>query len=158
MLVVPAIVSARPSFPPSVPVSVRLLLIAVLILLGLSILLLLRVRAEHRATAELQGLARFRDQLQGRYPDALVTQVFRFLTERHGDVEGAPQVDPADHLARAHRLAALDLEDAVLVIADRAGARLPAVRDLDALGGQVQTVEDLLRFLAPFFRAASPSA
>jgi hypothetical protein len=138
-------------------VSVRLLLIAVLLLLGLSILLLLRVRAEHRATAELHGLARFRDQLQGRYPDALVAQVFRFLTERHGDVDGAPLVDPADQLARVHRLAALDLEDAVLVIADRAGARLPGVRDLDALGGQVQTVEDLLRFLAPFFRDATPS-
>jgi hypothetical protein len=66
-------------------------------------------------------------------------------------------VDPADQLARVHRLAALDLEDAVLVIADRAGARLPGVRDLDALGGQVQTVEDLLRFLAPFFRDATPS-
>ena len=137
--------------------SVRLLLTAVLVLLGISILLLLRVRAEHRASAELHGLARFRDQLQGRYPDALVVQVFRFLAERHGDMAGAPLVDPIDHLGRVHRLAALDLEDAVLVIADRAGARLPAVRDLDALSGQVHTVEDLLRFLAPFFRAASPS-
>jgi hypothetical protein len=134
---------------------VRLLLIVVLLLLGLSILLLMRVRAEHRASAELHGLARFRDQLRGRYPDALVTALYAFLNARHGDMVGGHRVEPADHLGRVHRLAALDLEDAALVIADRAGARLPGARDLDTLSAQVHTVEDLLRFLAPFFHDAA---
>jgi hypothetical protein len=46
----------------------------------------------------------------------------------------------------------LDLEDAVLVIADRAGARLPRAKELDALKTGVRSVEDLLRFLEPYVR------
>lgn len=134
---------------------VRLLLLAVLALLVLCILLLWRVREVERVSAELQGLTRLRDQLQGRFPEALVAGVFSFLADRHGDVRGSTIVNPGDDLARDHRLAALDLEDAVLVIADRAGARLPGPRDLDQLAEQVHTVEDLLRFLDPFFRGAT---
>lgn len=136
----------------------RPLLLAVLALLGLSIVLLWRARAVHRASVELHGLTRFREQLQGRYPEALVAQVFAFLADRHGDTEGRTTVNPADDLARDHRLAALDLEDAVLVIADRAGARLPGARDLDVLTGRVRTVEELLQFLLPFFRTDTSPA
>jgi len=137
---------------------VRPLLLAVLALLGLSIVLLWRARVVHRASVELHGLTRFREQLQGRYPEALVAQVFAFLSDRHGDTEGRSLVNPSDDLARDHRLAALDLEDAVLVIADRAGGRLPGARDLDALAGRVHTVEELLQFLLPFFRTDTPPA
>lgn len=133
----------------------RSLLIAVLVLLLVCIVLLWRVREVQRTTAELQGLARLRDQLQGRYPEPLVAGVFAFLSERHGDAGGSSTVNPGDDLARDHRLVALDLEDAVVVIADRTGARIPAPRDLDALAEQVRTVEDLLRFLLPFYRSAT---
>jgi hypothetical protein len=47
----------------------------------------------------------------------------------------------------------LDLEDAVLVIADRAGARLPRASELDELKARVRSVDDMLRYLEPFFRA-----
>lgn len=136
----------------------RLLLLVVLALLGVSILLLLRVRSVQRAAAELNGLARFRELVAGRYPDVLIAPVYAFLAERHGDVTAQATVTPGDDLARVHRLAALDLEDAVVVIADRAGARLPGARELDTLSTEVRTVEDLLRFLEPYFRGlASPS-
>ncbi|MFN9308705.1 hypothetical protein, partial [Gemmatimonas sp.] len=61
-------------------------------------------------------------------------------------------VNPTDDLARVFGLADLDLEDAVLVIADRAGARLPRAQELDSLKTSVRTVEDLLRYLEPYFR------
>jgi len=40
----------------------------------------------------------------------------------------------------------------VLVIANRAGVRLPSARELDELKEQVRSVDDLLRYLEPFFR------
>ena len=60
----------------------------------------------------------------------------------------------SDNLQHTYGLTDLDLEDAVLVIADKAGARLPNAHDLDALKTQVATVDDMLRFLKPYFSAA----
>jgi hypothetical protein len=61
-------------------------------------------------------------------------------------------VNPGDDLDRVYGLVDLDLEDAVLVIADRAGARLPRSNELDALKTRVRSVDDLLKYLEPFFR------
>jgi hypothetical protein len=61
-------------------------------------------------------------------------------------------VSPTDNLEREYGLIDLDLEDAVLVIADRAGVRLPRASELDELKEQVRSVDDLLRYLEPFFR------
>ena len=40
----------------------------------------------------------------------------------------------------------------MLVIADRAGARLPRANELDELKNGVRSVDDLLRYLEPYFR------
>ena len=126
--------------------------IAVVVFL-LSLILLLRARRMDRASHERDGLSRFRDSFRGRYPEILLSQVYGYLAERHG-IEGQHYiVHPGDDLAREFGLVDLDLEDAVLVIADRAGARLPRATELDELKSRdVRTVDDLLRFLEPFFR------
>ena len=101
---------------------------------------------------ERDGLSRFRDSTRSRYPELLLAQTYQYLAERHGAVEPHYRVTPTDNLDQVFGLGGLDLEDAVLVIADRAGARLPRSTELDQLKGKVQSVDDLLRFLEPFFR------
>lgn len=101
---------------------------------------------------ERDGLSRFRDSTRGRYPELLLAQTYQYLAERHGVVEPHYHVAPTDSLDKVFGLGGLDLEDAVLVIADRAGARLPRSNELDELKTGVNTVDDLLRFLEPFFR------
>jgi len=128
------------------------LAIAVLVLL-IGVFLLFRVRQANRTLHERDGLGRFRDAYAGRYPDALLTHAYLYLAERHGSSEPHYEVSPADSLERVYRLADLDLEDAVLVIADRGGARLPRANELDEVKGRVRTVDDLLRFLEPYFRS-----
>jgi hypothetical protein len=113
---------------------------------------LIRARHISRASIERDGLSRFRDASRGRYPELLLSQVYAYLAERHGAVGPHYIVNPNDELAREYGLVNLDLEDAVLVIADRAGARLPRANELDALTLTVRTVDDLLRYLEPFFR------
>jgi hypothetical protein len=106
-----------------------------------------------RASHERDGLSRFRDNFRGRYPEVLLSQVYGYLAERHGVVGPHYIVNPEDSLQQEFGLADLDLEDAVLVIADGAGARLPRATELDELKARdVRTVDDLLRFLEPFFR------
>lgn len=113
---------------------------------------LIRARRLTRASIERDGLSRFRDNFGGRYPEILIAQVYTYLAEQHGAVEPHYIVNPQDDLDRVYGLADLDLEDAVLVIADRAGARLPRANELDELKTRVRTVEDLLQYLEPYFR------
>ncbi|MBL0939444.1 MAG: hypothetical protein IBJ03_11140 [Gemmatimonadaceae bacterium] len=113
---------------------------------------LIRARRLTKASIERDGLSRFRDSFGGRYPEILISQVYMYLAEQHGAVEPHYIVNPQDDLDRVYGLADLDLEDAVLVIADRAGARLPRANELDELKTRVRTVEDLLQYLEPYFR------
>lgn len=113
---------------------------------------LVRASRLSRKASELDGLSRFRDVFRGRYPEILLRQVYTYLAESHGVMEGHYVINPRDDLRTVHGLADLDLEDAVLVIADRAGARLPRASELDELKDSVHTVDDLLRFLEPYFR------
>lgn len=123
-------------------------------MLALALVLFVRARILNRASIERDGLSRFRDNFRGRFPEALVAETYHYLAARHGDVGPHYEVKPSDELARDFSLANLDLEDAVLVIADRGRARLPKVAELDQLKTNgVRSVEDLLRFLEPFFRA-----
>lgn len=130
----------------------RLTVIIAVGVLLVGLLALVRARRLTRESIERDGLSRFRDHFRGRYPENLVSQVYTYLAEQHGAVEPHYIVNPQDDLARVYGLADLDLEDAVLVIADRAGARLPRSNELDELKTRVQSVEDLLRYLEPYFR------
>jgi hypothetical protein len=125
--------------------------IAVVVLL-IGAFLLFRIRQANRTLHERDGLSRFRETYAGRYPDALLMHAYLYLAERHGSAEPHYEVVPTDSLERVYKLADLDLEDAVLVIADRAGARLPKANELDEVKQRVRTVDDLLRFLEPYFR------
>lgn len=121
-------------------------------MLLLALVALFRAWRLNLRSIERDGLSRFRDSTRGRYPELLLAQTYQYLAERHGAVEPHYRVTPTDRLDGVFGLSGLDLEDAVLVIADRAGARLPRSQELDELTGRVTTVDDLLRFLEPFFR------
>ena len=125
--------------------------VAILVLM-VGLYALARAQRMNRESSERDGLSRFRDAFRGRYPEILLAQVYGYLAERHGAQSPHYHVNPQDDLRRQFGLADLDLEDAVLVIADRAGARLPRAHELDKLKSNVRSVEDLLRFLEPYFR------
>lgn len=122
-------------------------------ILALAVILFVRARIMNQQSIERDGLSRFRDSFRGRFPELLLAQTYQYLAERHGAVGPHYKVLPGDDLERVYGLVDLDLEDAVLVIADRAGARLPRSQELDELKTKnVRSVEDMLRFLEPFFR------
>lgn len=132
-----------------------ILLAVVVLVVGVLYLQRVRSRASRR-THERDGAARFLVSFPGRtYPEALLQQTYRYLLERReaaGDFEGQHfVVAPGHDLRTVYHLDGLDIEDAALVIADRAGARLPKAHDLDDLKGRVRTVQDLVEFLAPYF-------
>jgi hypothetical protein len=131
---------------------VRLSVSVAIVVLLLGLFALARATRINRESIERDGLSRFRDAFRGRYPEVLLAQVYTYLAERHGAQEPHYIVNPADNLARVYGLVDLDLEDAVLVIADRAGARLPRAQELDGLKTAVSSVEDLLKYLEPYFR------
>ncbi|AMW05796.1 hypothetical protein [Gemmatimonas phototrophica] len=130
----------------------RLSVSVAIVVLLLGLFALARASRLNRASIERDGLSRFRDAFRGRFPEILLAQVYGYLAERHGAQEPHYIVNPQDDLQREYGLVDLDLEDAVLVIADRAGARLPRAHELDGLKTAVRSVEDLLHFLEPYFR------
>jgi len=131
---------------------VRLTVIVAIVVLVIGLIALIRAQRINQASIERDGLSRFRDAFRGRYPELLLAQVYTYLAERHGAVGPHYLVNPNDDLESEYALIDLDLEDAVLVIADRAGARLPRANELDELKVKVRSVDDLLRYLEPFFR------
>lgn len=129
------------------------MLVGTTMMLALAVILFVRARIMNQQSIERDGLSRFRDSFRGRYPELLLAKTYQYLAERHGAVGPHYRVLPGDDLERVYGLVDLDLEDAVLVIADRAGARLPKSAELDELKTKnVRSVEDLVRFLEPFFR------
>jgi hypothetical protein len=132
--------------------ALRVTFIVAAVVLIAGIVALIRAQRMNRQSIERDGLSRFRDSFRGKYPELLLAQVYAYLAEKHGVVEPHYLVNPNDDLQRVYGLADLDLEDAVLVIADRAGARLPRANELDELKNSVHSVDDLLRYLEPFFR------
>ena len=129
------------------------MLVGTTMMLALAVILFVRARIMNQQSIERDGLSRFRDAFRGRFPGLLLSQTYHYLAERHGAGGPRYRVMPADDLERVFGLVDLDLEDAVLVIADRAGARLPKSSELDELKTRgVKSVEDMLRFLEPFFK------
>ncbi len=130
----------------------RLVIVGTVLMLAVASFLFIRARILTTKSIVRDGLSRFRDSFHGRYSELLLSQTYRYLAERHGAVGPHYIVQPDDELDRVYGLVDLDLEDAVLVIADRAGARLPKPADLDELKTRgVRTVDDLLQFLEPYF-------
>lgn len=133
------------------------------ILLGLIVLLggsyyLVRSRRitgerSHQRDAQAQFLASFPGR---RLPESLLVHTFAYLLERSraaGDLDEQHfVVAPGHDLRTTYHMDELDVEDAALVIADRATARLPRAQELDELRDTVRTVEDLVLFLEPFFQ------
>lgn len=142
----------HPQYPTEPPRVLRLTVIVAVVVLVTGLIALIRAQRINQASIERDGLSRFRDAFRGRYPELLLSHVYGYLAERHGAVEPHYIVNPGDDLRREYGLVDLDLEDAVLVIADRAGARLPRAQELDELKETVRSVDDLLRYLEPFFR------
>ena len=133
----------------------NLTLVVALLVLGIGVGVLLRSRKANRDSHERDGLTRFRQTYVGRgFSDPMLEATYHYLAERDGAAGVHYEVLPNDNLQRVYGLADLDLEDAVLVIADKAGARLPTAHDLDAVKGQVHTVDELLTFLSPYFGSA----
>jgi len=126
----------------------RLTVIVAVVVLVIGLIALIRAQRINQASIERDGMSRFRDAFRGRYPELLLSQVYAYLAERHGAVGPHYIVNPNDNLEHEYGLIDLDLEDAVLVIADRAGARVPP----DELKEKVRSVDDLLHYLEPFFR------
>jgi hypothetical protein len=140
------------------PELVRTTLLLALIVLVIGALYVRRVRQRaYRRSHERDGTAQFLASFPGRaYPEALLRQTYAYLLERReaaGDYEGEHfTVAPGHDLRTVYHLDGLDIEDAVLVIADRASARLPKAHDLDEMKGRVSTVQDLVEFLVPYFQ------
>jgi len=131
--------------------TVMLALIAVMILL---FTIIMGQRSKNKTSSERNGLLAFRSANVARgYTDALIEGTYHYLAERAPAPGPHYAVEGSDNLQQTYGLADLDLEDAVLVIADKAGAKLPNAGELDALKAQVRTVDDMLRFLHPFFQA-----
>ncbi len=119
----------------------------------------LRVQSDRKSYVR-DGLAQFMAAFQGReIPAALLERTYAHLIERREAVgeDDASHfiVTPGHNLRSVYHLDGLDIEDAALVIADRAGARLPKAHDLDEMKGRVNTVEDLVVFLEPYFETHS---
>jgi hypothetical protein len=132
------------------------------ILLGLIVLLagsyyaVRSRRISGERSHERDALAQFLASFSGRrLPESLLRHSFTYLLERSraaGDLnEQRFVVAPGHDLRTVYHLDDLDIEDAALVIADRARVRLPRAHELDELRHRVRTVQDLVEFLEPYF-------
>jgi len=137
-------------------VNTTILLALAVLAVGAVYLARVRMRSNRRLH-ERDGLAQFKASFPGRgIPDELLEQTYAHLVERReavgDDADEHFIVAPGHDLRTVYHLDGLDIEDAVLLISDRAGARLPKAHDLDDLKGHVKTVQDLVQFLEPYFQ------
>ena len=111
-------------------------------------------RALSRAErGELGGRRRFLAAFDGStLPAELLVQAYETLARRVGP--SVREIRPADRMGETLGMSDMDVEDVALLIAARCEARIPTARDLDELGARARTVDDLVRFLAPFCTTA----
>ncbi|MCU0648886.1 MAG: hypothetical protein MUF00_12870 [Gemmatimonadaceae bacterium] len=133
------------------------LLVVVLLSVAALALLLGEVRKRRIAALEREGLARFEAFFSDRgLSPKLVRNVYHYLAENAATGTQHFDVNPTDELAKRYGLVTdLDVQDAVIVIADRSGLPLPKAHTLDEANPLVHTVDDLLRFLAPMAAKAA---
>lgn len=110
-------------------------------------------RAKTSTAARHRFLMAFDTRPADRPPADLLVQTYEALARRLDD--GVPHADlrPAARLHADLGIGKEDLEDVVLLVAARCEARLPRGRDLDALHREVDTVEQLVDYLARFTAA-----
>jgi hypothetical protein len=109
-------------------------------------------RAEADASARQRFVAAFdaRDTGAAGIPAALVVQTFETLAARVGDQISPASLRPDARLEADLGLGAADVEDVALLVAAHCNGRIPRERDLDALHREVETVGELIDYLAPF--------
>jgi hypothetical protein len=102
---------------------------------------------------ELGGRNSFLARFDGSgIPAALLVQAYETLSRRvSAEVR---DIRPGDRLAENFGMSAADMEDVALLVAARCEARIPGAHELDELDASVRTVEDLVRFLVPFYEPA----
>lgn len=135
-----------------------MLVLAVMVVAAVALLLVLGQVRKHRIAAlEAEGLARFQSFYADRgLPAPLVSNVYHYLAENAATGVQHFDVNPSDELGSRYGIVSeVDVQDAVVVIADRAGLSLPKAQQLDLAQPTVHTVEDLLRFLAPLHARAA---
>lgn len=114
--------------------------------------------AERDSAARHRFLAAFDARGPGgagaaRVPSELLVQTYETIAARAAD--RARALRPAARLDRDLGLTRADVEDVALLVTARCEAHLPHGRDLDALAREVRTVEEFVRFLAPFVESGS---
>jgi hypothetical protein len=134
-----------------------LVLVVMLVAAAAVLLLLGQVRKRRIAALEAEGLARFQSFYADRgLPAPLISNVYHYLAENAATGVQHFDVNPGDELAARYGIVSeVDVQDAVVVIADRAGLSLPKAQQLDLAQPTVHTVEDLLRFLEPLHARAA---
>ena len=110
-------------------------------------------RAEAASAARHRFLAAF-DARGGHFPAHLLVETFATLAQRLDDGVPHGELRPGARLHDDLGIGREDLEDVALLIASRSDARLMRGRDLDALHHEVDTVEQLVAYLARFVVAA----
>ncbi|MCU0634047.1 MAG: hypothetical protein MUE41_04155 [Gemmatimonadaceae bacterium] len=133
------------------------LLVVVVLSIAALLAVLGQVRKRRIAALEREGLARFESFFAERgLPAPLVRNVYHYLAENAATGVQHFDVNPSDELAKRYGLVTdLDVQDAVVVIADRSGFSLPNAHKLDEANPLVHTVDDLLRFLEPMAAKAA---
>ena len=99
---------------------------------------------------ELGGRNSFLARFDGSgLPADLLVQAYETLSRRvSAEIR---DIRPGDRLVENFGMSAADMEDVALLVAARCEARIPSAHELDELDARVRTVDDLVRFLVPFY-------
>ena len=99
---------------------------------------------------ELGGRNSFLARFDGSgLPADLLVQAYETLSRRvSAEIR---DIRPGDRLAENFGMTTAEMEDVALLVAARCEARIPSAHELDELDARVRTVEDLVRFLVPFY-------
>ncbi len=134
--------------------------VALTLALGFTVVASRVVTAASRADADAAARQRFAVALQGAAPAGepphadVAGTLFDTLSARLGPTAAEDALRPGARLREDLGLGPADVEDVTLLVAARCELRIPVARDLDALHGEVATVEDLVRYVARFAHPA----
>ena len=113
-------------------------------------------RVESATAARHRFLAAF-DARGGHFPADLLVETYDTLAQRLDNRVPNGELRPGARLQSDLGIGREDLEDVALLVTARCEARLPRGRDLDALHGEVDTVEQFVAYLARFMAPPAES-